>query len=435
MKSQKKKYILFQKPHTSHLLFLVYFIVSLIKQGILNNFKRNDNLSVPILKLYIYDIGDFFALIPYLILQKKIKKNKNEKTLGQKPIKYIYYEKFNKESINNKRKIKIYIFLISLIDFIAQISTVTYYLIRENQTMEVKQSNLNSSFGFNIFFLFLFSRLILLTDFYKHHYFSIIIIIISILILATLDLIQVINDKEKEELNYAIIYVIIRILVVMFYSIEDVIAKVLFLYYYVSPYFLLLVKALIQFIYLIIFSIPLIFVKYKNIKGENVVIFSMIGDIFENKLYYLAYAIYLINSFFYNIINFIIIDTFSANHSAIAKIFENFGILILNLISEKTQEYLIIRIIIFILLIVVSFIFNEFLVINICGLGNDTKLFLDYKEKQDLLLIRKKSNEITEEKEDQIFDSNYLADLANDDLSLEMSPSSLLFSQRNNSIN
>ena len=131
----------------------------------------------------------------------------------------------------------------------------------------------------------------------------------------------------------------------------------------------------------------------------------------------------------------IIIDTFSANHSAIAKIFENFGILILNLISEKTQEYLIIRIIIFILLIVVSFIFNEFLVINICGLGNDTKLFLDYKEKQDLLLIRKKSNEITEEKEDQIFDSNYLVDLANDDLSLEMSPSSLLFSQRNNSIN
>ena len=33
----------------------------------------------------------------------------------------------------------------------------------------------------------------------------------------------------------------------------------------------------------------------------------------------------------------------------------------------------------YILLIIASFIFNEFLVINICGMAKNTKLFLDYE--------------------------------------------------------
>ena len=41
----------------------------------------------------------------------------------------------------------------------------------------------------------------------------------------------------------------------------------------------------------------------------------------------------------------------------------------------------------YILLIIASLIFNEFLVINICGLANNTQLFLDYKAENDLSLI------------------------------------------------
>ena len=42
----------------------------------------------------------------------------------------------------------------------------------------------------------------------------------------------------------------------------------------------------------------------------------------------------------------------------------------------------------YILLIFATLIYNEFLVINICGLANGTKLFLDYKEKNDLSQIK-----------------------------------------------
>ena len=118
-------------------------------------------------------------------------------------------------------------------------------------------------------------------------------------------------------------------------------------------------------------------------------IFSMFKGIFEDKIYILYYSIYLINSFFYNILNFIIIDKFSANHSAISRIFENLGIFIINAIQKDMEfdYHFGVRIIMYILLIIASFIFNEFLVINLCGLANDTKLFLDYKENIDFKLI------------------------------------------------
>ena len=122
----------------------------------------------------------------------------------------------------------------------------------------------------------------------------------------------------------------------------------------------------------------------------------MFENIFEDKMYILYYSIYLINSFFYNIINYILIDKFSANHSAISRIFENLGIFIINSIQK---EILInynfgIRFVMYILLIFASFIFNEFFVINKCGLANNTKLFLEYKEKKDLSLIEENDEKL-----------------------------------------
>ena len=127
----------------------------------------------------------------------------------------------------------------------------------------------------------------------------------------------------------------------------------------------------------------------------------MFENIFEDKMYIIYYSIYLINSFFYNnfynaIINYILIDKFSANNSAISRIFENLGIFIIN---SNQKEILIdynfgIRFVMYILLIFASFIFNEFFVINKCGLANNTKLFLEYKEKKDLSLIEENDEKL-----------------------------------------
>ena len=52
-----------------------------------------------------------------------------------------------------KRPITINIFIISLLNFTAQISTIIFYLIEGNQNIVVNYTNLNIILIFNIIFL------------------------------------------------------------------------------------------------------------------------------------------------------------------------------------------------------------------------------------------------------------------------------------------
>jgi hypothetical protein len=411
MRETKVKYILFPRPHLNYILFFAYFVSSMIKQGILKIFKGQNNLAIPFFDLYIYNLCDFLSLFPYLLIKKnanqKSKINLDTELNNDDNIQYIY-NNFAMEKLNKStKKIKLNIFLISIFDFIAQISTVIYYLIKGKAKIDVEEENLNFLLIFNIIFLFLFSRLILHTLFLRHHYFCFFVFIFCLFILIIIDIIEIkVENKDLDNIISSIIYLLVRIFAASLYSLEDVLAKVMFYNFYFSPYYLLLIKAIIQFFYLIIFSLPFFFIKFKDQNGEEMLIFSMFGNIFENKINILFYIIYLINSFFYNILNFFLIERFSPNHKAIARIFENFGILFIDLAkdSEGFDNNFIIRMIIYILLIISSFIFNEFLVINICNLANDTKLFLDYKEEKDLSLIGKtnEDDEIGSNNNDEI---------------------------------
>ena len=410
----KIKRLFFEKPHINHFLFLFFFVSSIIKQIIFKDIKDKVNLSIPIFKLYIYDVGDLLSFIPYLIIKKKSKSQipiaeRKKRKMNEEEIKYIYNDLTNEEFKKNKMYIILFIFLLTILDFIAQISTVTFYLITGNQKFQVKQAHLNITLIFNVIGLFLFSKLFLRTTFRRHHFFSLIVFIVCLIVIVVLDIIQIIKEYGN---NYKkpLIFLAIKIFTVILYSLEDVIAKVIFLNYYFSPYFLLLVKAIVQFGYLIIFSFPLIFTKIKLEGGGEVIIYSMFKDIFKEDIYYLYYLIYLVNSFFYNTLNFIIIDKFSANHSGISRIFENFGVFMINIIQKSIDIDSIfgIRLVMYILLIIVSFIFNEILVINICGLANGTKLFLDYKEQKDLSLIKdiNSSDLLTDSEKEENKDSN-----------------------------
>ena len=340
----------------------------------------------------MYDVGDFLSIIPYLIMKKR---NKNTSKMEL----YITNSEYSIESSKNsielnydieEKKIEICTlfknFLIfTLVDFTAQIGPVIYYIIKEEQKLEVKQANLNSSLIFSILAVIIFSRFILHITFHRHHVFSFIINLFCLIILAVFD-IKKIYDDHGDNIVMSIIYIFIKIFSNILYSLENVFAKYIFLYNYISPYTLLLTKSIYHFVYLTIFSFPFIFVKLKDEKGEPESVFSMIVSIFDEKKYILIVIGYIINSFFYNISNFLIIDIFSPNHLVISRIFENFGIFLTNLVMNGTdsEDILFIRIIMYILLILSSFIFNEFIIINICGLSKSTALFLDYEAKNEI---------------------------------------------------
>ena len=67
----KKKYLFFQKFRLTHLLFLIFLIIALIKKAVQLYFDNSPKLAIDFLKLYLYNIGDFLSIIPLLIMKKK----------------------------------------------------------------------------------------------------------------------------------------------------------------------------------------------------------------------------------------------------------------------------------------------------------------------------------------------------------------------------
>ena len=115
----------------------------------------------------------------------------------------------------------------------------------------------------------------------------------------------------------------------------------------------------------------------------------MLADIIEEKINIFIFILYTIVSFFYNNLLFKIIDLFSPNHYAVSRVFEAFGLFIIDVIISGVYNIgdLVIKIVVFILLILSTFIYNEFLVINIYDLAKNTKLFLDYEESRENLSL------------------------------------------------
>ena len=406
--AKKTKYLLFPKLHLKHLLFLFFFAISCIKKGMQIYFEQNQRIEMEFLKLYIYDFGDFLSIIPIIIINKRMKNKIIEEKMvddsqsenSRSNIDYIY----NKANANKSECVTLRnIFIFTIVDFIAQISSVVFYIVTSQQKLVVKQANLNSALVFNILAIQIFSVLFLHTKVYRHHIFALCIDIVCLVFLGLVDITMIIQDRN--EIGISLMYIFIRILSAVLYSLENALAKVIIFYNYVSSYTLLFVKSIIHFIYLIIFSFPFIFIELEDKSGNPKSVFVMIGDIFDDKIYFLIVILYLINSFFYNNLCMKIIDVFSPNHFVISRIFENFGVFIIDLAvngADEMKDYVLLRLVMFILLIIASFIYTEFLVINVCNLGNNTFLFLYNESKEEISSDKRfESNEYNDNDDEQ----------------------------------
>ena len=389
-----KKYLLFPKLNLKHLLFVFFLIIACIKKGVQIYFEQNQRLAVECLKLYMYNVGDFLSIIPFLIIKKRMKNKRPNDEM--KKIITKYTEKYMHFNPNDKKfKLTAYrnLFIFSIVDFIAQISSVIYYVVKEDHKLEVKQANLNCTLIFNIIFVIIFSILILHTKFYRHHLFAFSIDAMCFIILTIIELTNLFKDVEKN-VGMSITYILIKIFSALLYSLENVIAKYLFLFNFVSTYFLLFCKSIFHFIFLIIFSSPFISKEIGNKNGEPRIIFSMIGEIFDDKKYYFIVIGYTIISFFYNNLCFKIIEYFSPNHFTISRLLENVGIFVIDLIMNGVVSTgdLVVKTIMYIILIIAALIYNEFLVINVCELGKNTKLFLDCEAEDELAIDLESDN-------------------------------------------
>ena len=384
-----RKIFYFPKCEWKYILFLLFFIFSFLQTSIIRWISMNSkDVAQPFLNTYLFSVSDFLAIIPYLIVFLRSRRIKGEEIRLAKinSIKGSFlYNKGDKKS-KNFYWLNI---LVALFDFGSHISSLLFYIVYGRNERSISENNLSSLLIFNTVIIYVLSRFVLKTYFYKHHYFSFLINVICILTLGTIDIINIINtdDKDKGTTGMVIFYIIKKILSIVFYAVEDVIGKKLLMEEFISIYTLLLYRAIFGTIFMIIFSIPFIFVKVTDTSNPNnpvtEIIFNRILKLFEDLNAY-RIILFTITNLFYNIFIWLIIDKFSPSHYSISIILESFGTLIRLWITEPEKTDLpVLRMFIFFILIFASFIHTELIVINYCDLQKNTKLFLDEIEKSE----------------------------------------------------
>ena len=386
------KLFIFQKLNYNYIFFIFYLLFCIFQaileihfreeQAILNKNKRGHFYHIIV--LIIIFLSDFLSIIPFYI--KKCLANNKQKTKilnngAETPLRnnddYIYNNALEDEKKKKSKILKIFIFLVGFTDFIGEILYFFLYLDNDNDSLNT-YSLFSSDVVFQIFIQYILSAIILKTYFYKHHYLSIIMNAISLICLTTLDFING-YFGFLEMLWYSFI--------LLTFVLENTYGKKAMIYGFLSPFSLLIFRGIYKLIFLVIFQIIFIPIKMSI---DN----KFIGDIkVFNGIEILLAFLYFIFYFLKDLFNFIIIDRFSPNHLALSFLLENIGYLIsyiINFGNNNEGEYkpweIIIRFFIYIILFIAALIHNEIVIITKCGLGENTKLFMDEKAKEELLL-------------------------------------------------
>ena len=387
------KIFYFQKCEWKYILFLLFFIFSFLQTAIIRWISMNSkDIAQPFLNTYLFSFSDLLAIIPFLIVYIRSRRLKERIEIKEKK------DLLRHRDWKRTKKFLILISSVAFLDFASHVSSLVFYIVYGRNERSVSENNLSSLLIFNTVIIYLLSRLILKTYFYKHHYFSFIINVVCILILGTIDIINIINSKDKGTTGMVLFYIAKKILSIVFYSIEDVIGKKLLLDSLASVYGLLLYRGLINVVLNFLFSIPFMFIEVtdtsKIIEGTNQrieetgIVFKRILNLFDN-LNFFKINLFVITNLFYNIFIWLIIDKFSPSHYSISLILESFGTLIrLWIIEPDTVDLPVLRMFIFFILIFGSFIHTEMIVINYCDLQKNTKLFLDEIEQKDIDSIK-----------------------------------------------
>ena len=388
-----KKIFLFPKCEWKYLLFLFFFIFSFLQNAIIRWISWGaKDVAQPFLNTYLFNISDYLAVIPFIIIKIRSKRMTKENMLALQLTIKSALTNSTSNTLDKKRTFFFWLVVsVGIFDFLSHVSSLAFYLVFGKNDRPLSENNLSSMLIFNTIVIYVASRLILKTYFYRHHYFSFILNVFCIIILLSLDIYNtIVQKKETDSSNMIFFYFAKKILTIIFYSIEDVIGKKVLLDDLMNIYSLLFYRAIVETVLLILFSIPFIFIKITNkAKTPEVTsnIFLQIGDLFKGSEFYKVF-LFILTNFFYNIFIWSIIDKFSPSHYAISNIFESTGTLIRLWITEKDSvQQPVIRLIIYVILIIGSVIHSEMVVLNFCSMQKNTKLFLEIKEKIEIEAI------------------------------------------------
>jgi hypothetical protein len=208
-------------------------------------------------------------------------------------------------------------------------------------------------------------------------------------ILGTFDIFNIFNifyDRKEEENQKSkleiFIYFLFLIAQTIAYSLEDVLNKIALSRESLTPYSLLFYKA--------VFQIPLVIIT-------SIIVLPIHNSFSDFSSFDTGYKTYeLLRRALFIILNILrsiflvqVIDKFSSQHLSILKVMESilmFGYFLISNKYEKDHKdfYIPVISISFIITVFTSLIYNEILVINLCGMQDYTQHGLDIQAEKDL---------------------------------------------------
>jgi hypothetical protein len=306
--------------------------------------------------------------MPLVIYTKcSLKQNKKKESISKSEIRLIY----NNHIPDKNNQIIRYTFLISIIDLLSRSVYFAFFLsiyIKGKDFIEdlPKRYNMDYILFLDIFFRYLFSKIILKTKIYKHHKVSIIICIIGFVLLIALDC-QSISFKINN-----IIYIFIILIRAILFPLEDTINQILLSKYFLLPHYLMVYRGIIEFVFFSLITFILIILKIELFEiNMDFYIYCILLIFYSIKAFSLMKVIYIFNSQY---VSFLVIsETIAASI-----------VIFLDKDIEKSVVTNIIEIISLIFVIFGTLVYNEIIIINLFGLETKTKKYLTLEQNEEI---------------------------------------------------
>jgi len=235
---------------------------------------------------------------------------------------------------------------------------------------------------FLIFFISIFSQIILKMEIYNHQILSLSISLIGFLFLY----IPVLKVITKEDILYNVLLLVSSI----GFSLFLVLIKYLTHFYFISPYLCLLsvgtMSTLLSFIYFLIYSFitnDLPFIK-------NNFDFS---DLEMGKLVYLYIVIIIISGFLLQTFSFLAIYYFSPTLFMVTDNMSSCLLWIIKIRDDDSFSNKLYKGLGYFIVLISSLIYNEIIICNFCNFNKYTKKYLEKRQKEEALLLKKTESE------------------------------------------
>ena len=366
----------FYKSYFYFILFWILELSSTLIKEFLDQIYADHykiNLLFEFINLICINVADLLAGILVLITFIQLRSTKSDESIVKKKKNTI-----EQELIYNDLSIKRYkyrlLLIISTLEFIARHLDFFFFVIFSIK--RIRGGEISWLISIDFLSRILFSNIFLKTKLFKHHIIPIILTIISLCIMSTCAFIIIDNVDFKNWpffISVGLKFIILPL--------EDVINKILFNEKFLLPHTLMFIRGFFDLFIFILFIPIFIIIKNKNKKyfslKETQKDVNIILQIFLVILYIFLYSfrIFCVMKVIY---------IFSPQHVAfLNEIFYLFVLLRCRINANDGLTVIFVDLTCLIIIITSTLVFNEMIIINLCGLNKNTKNALLLKESQE----------------------------------------------------